>query len=96
MTASSRPSTYHYVVDEPLLRTIAAEIQAAIPGAEVRLFGSRARGTARPDSDFLRIARRDLSAARAMADPQLDRRGRGRSRSTRGDWSAVRRLPAVF
>ncbi len=52
MTASTTPSSYHYVVDEPLLRTIAAEIQAAIPGAEVRLFGSRARGTERPDSDL--------------------------------------------
>lgn len=52
MAASSRPSSYHYVVDEPLLRTIAAEIQAVIPGAEVRLFGSRARGTERPDSDL--------------------------------------------
>jgi hypothetical protein len=45
MGAVSRPSSYHYVVDESLLRTIAAEIEAAIPGAEVRLFGSRARGT---------------------------------------------------
>ena len=52
MSATARPSSYHYVVDEPLLRTIAAEIQAAIPGAEVRLFGSRARGTERPDSDL--------------------------------------------
>jgi predicted nucleotidyltransferase len=60
MTASTRPSSYHYVVDEPLSRTITAEIQAAIPGAEVRLYscgeasgyGSRARGTARPDSDI--------------------------------------------
>lgn len=52
MSASTRPSGYHYVVDEALLRTIAAEIEAAIPGAEVRLFGSRARGTARPDSDL--------------------------------------------
>ncbi|MFM7235615.1 MAG: nucleotidyltransferase domain-containing protein [Cyanobium sp.] len=52
MVASSRPSGYAYVVDEPLLRTITAEIQAAIPDAEVRLFGSRARGTARPDSDL--------------------------------------------
>lgn len=52
MAASSRPSSFCYVVDEPLLRTIAAEIQAAIPGAEVRLFGSRARGDARPDSDL--------------------------------------------
>jgi predicted nucleotidyltransferase len=34
-----------------LLVMIAAEIQAAIPGAEVRLFGSRARGNARPDRD---------------------------------------------
>ena len=40
MAASSRPSSYHYVVDESLLRTIAAEIQAAIPVAE------------RPDSDL--------------------------------------------
>ncbi len=52
MSASARPSSYRYVVDEPLLRSIASEIQAAIPGAEVRLFGSRARGTARPDSDL--------------------------------------------
>ena len=52
MTATARPPSYHYVVDESLLRSIAAEIQAAIPGAEVRLFGSRARGTARPDSDL--------------------------------------------
>jgi predicted nucleotidyltransferase len=46
------PTRHHYVVDEPLLRTIAGEIQAAIPGADVRLFGSRARGLARPDSDL--------------------------------------------
>ena len=52
MSAVSRPSSYQYVVDEPLLRTIAAESEAAIPGAQVRLFGSRARGTARPDSDL--------------------------------------------
>ena len=52
MSASARPSIYSYAVDESLLRTIAAEIQAAIPGAEVRLFGSRARGTERPDSDL--------------------------------------------
>lgn len=110
MAASSRASSYHYVVDEPLLNTIDAEIQAAIPGAEVRLnscgeacgYGSRARGTGRPDSDLdllvtvpdawlasharleeteeismpsdrqreasrrLRIAQRDLKAARSM------------------------------
>ena len=52
MTASVRPSSTSYVVDEPLLRTIASEIQAAIPGAEVHLFSSRARGNERPDSDL--------------------------------------------
>ena len=30
MTALARSSSYHYVVDEPLLSTIAAEIQTAI------------------------------------------------------------------
>ena len=52
MTSLVGQSTPSYVVDEPLLRSITAEIQAAIPGAEVRLFGSRACGTARPDSDL--------------------------------------------
>ncbi|MCP9784590.1 nucleotidyltransferase domain-containing protein [Cyanobium sp. WKJ7-Wakatipu] len=52
MTPTARPCSYSYVVDEPLLHTIAAEIQAVIPGAEVRLFGSRASGTERPDSDL--------------------------------------------
>ena len=36
---------------DPRINLIAAEIQAQIPQAQVRLFGSRARGTARPDSD---------------------------------------------
>ena len=34
-----------------LLVMITAEIQAAIPGALVHLFGFRARGHARPDRD---------------------------------------------
>lgn len=34
MNSTASLSGYHYVVDEPLLRTIAAEIQAAIPGAD--------------------------------------------------------------
>ncbi|MCP9834620.1 MULTISPECIES: nucleotidyltransferase domain-containing protein [unclassified Cyanobium] len=37
---------------EDRLAAMAREIQAVIPGAEVRLFGSWARGTARPDSDI--------------------------------------------
>jgi predicted nucleotidyltransferase len=39
------------VIGESELRAMAAAIRAKIPGAEVRLFGSRARGDARPDSD---------------------------------------------
>jgi predicted nucleotidyltransferase len=39
------------VIGEAELRAMAAAIRAEIPGAEVRLFGSRARGEARPDSD---------------------------------------------
>ncbi len=36
---------------DPRISAIAASIAAAIPEAQVRLFGSRAKGTARPDSD---------------------------------------------
>lgn len=40
------------IVNEALLRQMAAEIREEIPEAEVRLFGSHARGDARPDSDI--------------------------------------------
>ncbi len=36
---------------DPRISRIAQEIHSEIPEAQVRLFGSRARGTARPDSD---------------------------------------------
>jgi predicted nucleotidyltransferase len=36
---------------EQRLAVMAADIRRLIPAAEVRLFGSRARGQARPDSD---------------------------------------------
>jgi len=39
-------------VSEAVLRQLAAEIREEIPEAEVRLFGSHARGNARPDSDI--------------------------------------------
>lgn len=38
-------------ISEGQLQVMAAEIQAEIPGAEVRLFGSHARGDAHHDSD---------------------------------------------
>ncbi|MFM7733085.1 MAG: nucleotidyltransferase domain-containing protein [Cyanobium sp.] len=38
-------------IGEAELRAMAAVIRSEIPDAEVHLFGSRARGKARPDSD---------------------------------------------
>lgn len=46
MTDTSTPSI------EQRLAAMAAVIHQAIPGSEVRLFGSRARGQAGPDSDI--------------------------------------------
>ena len=48
---TSAPSPTSAIPIDPLIRVIAAGIAAAIPGAQIRLFGSRARGTSRPDSD---------------------------------------------
>ena len=36
---------------DPRISAIASGIAAAIPEAQIRLFGSRAKGTSRPDSD---------------------------------------------
>lgn len=47
---SSTPSASAITID-PRISAIASGIAAAIPEAQVRLFGSRGRGTARPDSD---------------------------------------------
>ena len=44
-------TTPRATVSEAQLRQMAAEIHAEIPEAEVRLFGSHARGDARPSSD---------------------------------------------
>jgi len=49
MTAA--PSTTNSTLIDPRISAIASGIAAAIPEAQVRLFGSRARGTSRPDSD---------------------------------------------
>lgn len=45
------PSSASVITIDPRISAIASGIAAAIPEGQVRLFGSRARGTARPDSD---------------------------------------------
>jgi predicted nucleotidyltransferase len=49
MTAT--PSSDLAITIDPRILAIASGIGAAIPNAQVRLFGSHARGMARPDSD---------------------------------------------
>jgi tRNA nucleotidyltransferase (CCA-adding enzyme) len=49
MTAASYPPVA--IPIDPRISAVASGIVAAIPEAQVRLFGSRARGTDRPDSD---------------------------------------------
>lgn len=49
MTAA--PSTLAAFPIDPRITTVVSGIVATIPEAQVRLFGSRARGTSRPDSD---------------------------------------------
>jgi predicted nucleotidyltransferase len=51
-TTSTPTTTAPAASIEDQLTAMACEIQAVILGAEVRLFGSWARGTARPDSDI--------------------------------------------
>jgi predicted nucleotidyltransferase len=48
---TSAPSSTSTIPIDPRIRVIAAGIAAAIPNAQIRLFGSWARGTSRPDSD---------------------------------------------
>ena len=51
MTITSGPFVSGPAVTDAQLQAMAAEICQVIPGAEVRLFGSRARGEAGPGSD---------------------------------------------
>jgi len=50
MTTAALSTTPSFPID-PRISAIASGIAAAIPDAQVRLFGSRAKGTSRPDSD---------------------------------------------
>ncbi len=51
MTAADAVSTLSGIPMDPRISAIASGIAATIPAAQVRLFGSRARGTARTNSD---------------------------------------------
>ena len=76
MTPATTPATANASValGEEQLRAMAAAIRAEIPEAEVRLFGSRARGDARPDSDVdLLITAPDAWLARQDRWDVLDR-----------------------
>lgn len=53
------------MTDEALIKEAARRLSAAAPDADVILFGSRARGESRPDSDL------DL----LVIEPDFDRRG---------------------
>ena len=76
MTPATTPATANgsVALGEEQLREMAAAICTEIPGAEVRLFGSRARGEARPDSDVdLLITVPDAWLARQDRWDVLDR-----------------------
>ena len=49
---TTAPSSTSAISIDPRIRVIAAGILAAILEGQVRLFGSRARGATRPDSDL--------------------------------------------
>jgi predicted nucleotidyltransferase len=53
------------MTDEALIEEAGRRLAAVAPGADIILFGSRARGEARPDSDL------DL----LVIEPDFDRRG---------------------
>lgn len=54
--------------DERLLAQIAATVRRVVPGAEVIVFGSRARGEADPDSDWDVLVLVDEPATPALYD----------------------------
>lgn len=75
---------YGHGVPDPLALTVAAELQAQLPDTEVLLFGSRAIGNWRPESDI------DLAA--------IEMRSKKRSRrcapSARKSMTAIVRTPS--
>jgi predicted nucleotidyltransferase len=66
------------MTDEALIEEAGRRLAAAAPGAKVILFGSRARGEARPDSDLdLLVIEPDEVQARRAETARLKRELRG-------------------
>jgi predicted nucleotidyltransferase len=66
------------MTDEHLIKEAGRRLAAAAPGAKVILFGSRARGEARPDSDLdLLVIERDEVTKRRAESARLRRELRG-------------------
>lgn len=66
------------MTDEPLIEEAGRRLAAAAPGAKVILFGSRARGEARPDSDLdLLVIEPDEVTKRRAESARLRRELRG-------------------
>lgn len=66
------------MTDEALIEEAGRRLAAAAPGAKVILFGSRARGEARPDSDLdLLVIEPDQVHARRAETARLKRELRG-------------------
>jgi predicted nucleotidyltransferase len=66
------------MTDEPLIEEAGRRLAAAAPGAKVILFGSHARGEARPDSDLdLLVIEPDEVTKRRAESARLRRELRG-------------------
>jgi predicted nucleotidyltransferase len=66
------------MTDEPLIEETRRRLIAAAPGSKVILFGSRARGEARPDSDLdLLVIEPDEVTERRAESARLRRELRG-------------------
>jgi len=73
------------MTEENLIEEAGRRLTAAAPNADIILFGSRARGEARPDSDL------DL----LVIEPDFARRGESKSRSISSSIDVVRRTNGV-
>ena len=70
------------MTEEALIEEAGRRLSAAAPDADVILFGSRARGESRPDSDL------DL----LVIEPEFNRRGRSTGGSARSFAASTWRL----